>query len=116
MALRWLHHSTCHALGYPMNNPQVDQCKKIEGNPNGDVVKVSKNLNEVVDNPSSSCSSSGFQFQMPLHYPRYTKQDYDSMEEWKVDLLLKQYGLSLEGTLDEKRAFAVGAFLWPDQY
>nr|KYP62652.1 hypothetical protein KK1_017193 [Cajanus cajan] len=98
-----------------MNNTQVDKCKKIEGYPiNGDVKSVkglcpSSNLNEV-DDPCS-----GLQFQMPLHYPRYTKQDYESMEEWKVDLLLKQYGLSLEGTLDEKRAFATGAFLWPDQ-
>lgn len=55
-------------------------------------------------------------FQMPLHYPRYTKEDYEKMEEWKVDLLLKQYGLGFfKGTLEEKRAFAKGTFLWPDQ-
>ncbi|GLU12685.1 hypothetical protein SLE2022_293470 [Rubroshorea leprosula] len=56
-------------------------------------------------------------FQMPIHYPRYTKAeaDYEKMEDWKVDLLLKQYGLNFKGTLDEKRAFAMGAFLWPDQ-
>ena len=30
---------------------------------------------------------------MPLHYPRYTKRDYEKMEEGKLDLLLKQYGL-----------------------
>ena len=54
-------------------------------------------------------------FQMPLHYPRYTKADYERMEEGKLDLLLKQYGLRFEGTLEEKRAFAIGTFLWPDQ-
>ncbi|XVE80527.1 hypothetical protein DITRI_Ditri14bG0147100 [Diplodiscus trichospermus] len=55
-------------------------------------------------------------FQMPIHYPRYTKADYEKMEEWKVDMLLKEYGFSSNGsTVDEKRAFAIGAFLWPDQ-
>ncbi|TKY72256.1 hypothetical protein E2542_SST00995 [Spatholobus suberectus] len=111
MGLRWLLHSACHVLGYPMNNTD-EQCQKIEGYPNGEVKSVkglspANNFNEV-DYPSSG-------FQMPLHYPRYTKQDYESMEEWKVNLLLRQYGLSFEGTLDEKRAFATGAFLWPDQ-
>ncbi|KAL8505438.1 hypothetical protein ACS0TY_016615 [Phlomoides rotata] len=55
-------------------------------------------------------------FQMPLHYPRYGKSDYEKMEEWKVDMLLREYGLSFGGSLDEKRDFAMGAFLWPDQY
>ncbi|ERN17753.1 hypothetical protein AMTRI_Chr10g227100 [Amborella trichopoda] len=54
-------------------------------------------------------------FQMPLHYPRYTKEDYMKMPEWRVDLLLKEYGLFVEGTLQEKREYAMGAFLWPDQ-
>lgn len=57
-------------------------------------------------------------FQMPLHYPRYKKADYEKMEEWKVDMLLNQYGLDhhVKGTLvDTKRKFAMGAFLWPDQ-
>lgn len=57
-------------------------------------------------------------FEMPLHYPRYTKEDYAKMEEWKVDLLLKQYGLDhvIKGkSLDDKRKFVMGAFLWPDQ-
>lgn len=71
-------------------------------------LKVAKNGGSLPENPSG--------FQMPLHYPRYKKTDYEKMEEWKVDLLLKQYGLSFEGTLDEKRAYAMGAFLWPDQY
>lgn len=54
-------------------------------------------------------------FQLPLHYPRYTKQDYDKMEDFKLDMLLKEYGLSCKGSLEEKRAYAVGAFLWPQQ-
>ncbi|XP_006346150.1 uncharacterized protein [Solanum tuberosum] len=54
-------------------------------------------------------------FQMPLHYPRYTKHDYEKMEEWKIDTLLREYGLNFQGTVDEKRRFAIGAFVWPDQ-
>jgi hypothetical protein len=53
---------------------------------------------------------------MPLHYPRYKKADYESMPEWRVDCLLREYGLPADGDLDSKRRFAMGAFLWPDQY
>ncbi|XP_030441548.1 uncharacterized protein LOC115663699 [Syzygium oleosum] len=61
--------------------------------------------------------ASATRFQMPLHYPRYTKADYEKMEEWRLDLLLQEYGMNCQcqGSLDEKRAFAIGAFLWPDQ-
>ncbi|XVF70873.1 hypothetical protein PTKIN_Ptkin11bG0197300 [Pterospermum kingtungense] len=53
---------------------------------------------------------------MPIHYPRYSKTDYETMEEWRLDMLLKEYGLSFKGpSVDEKRVFAMGAFLWPDQ-
>ncbi|KAF8397418.1 hypothetical protein HHK36_016334 [Tetracentron sinense] len=51
---------------------------------------------------------------MPLHYPRYTKKDYQDMPEWKLDKLLAQYGLPSLGDLAYKREFAMGAFLWPD--
>ncbi|KAF8019659.1 hypothetical protein BT93_G0369 [Corymbia citriodora subsp. variegata] len=54
-------------------------------------------------------------FRMPLHYPRYTRADYEKMEEWRLDVLLRQYGMDCQGSLDEKRAFAIGAFLWTDQ-
>ena len=54
-------------------------------------------------------------FQMPLHYPKYSKGDYGEIEEWKLDMLLREYGLCFKGTLEEKRAYAMGAFLWPDQ-
>lgn len=57
--------------------------------------------------------SCGGYFQMPLHYPRYTEADYETMPEWKVDCLLREYGLPVMGDLAEKRKFAMGAFLWP---
>ncbi|PIN27129.1 hypothetical protein CDL12_00101 [Handroanthus impetiginosus] len=53
-------------------------------------------------------------FQMPLHYPRYTAEDYKSMPEWKLDHLLWEYGLPAIGAVEQKRKFAMGAFLWPD--
>ncbi|KAM6557657.1 hypothetical protein CsatB_004676 [Cannabis sativa] len=63
-------------------------------------------------------------FEMPLHYPRYKKRDYEIMAEWKLDLLLTQYGLPTnlgdddddDDNLNHKRKFAMGAFLWPSQY
>ncbi|KAF8667899.1 hypothetical protein HU200_052527 [Digitaria exilis] len=58
----------------------------------------------------------GCGFRMPLHYPRYKKADYEAMPEWRVDCLLREYGLPADGDLDTKRRFAMGAFLWPDQY
>ena len=59
-----------------------------------------------------------FQFQMPLHYPRYTSKDYQEMPEAMLDRLLAQYGLSVPAAaagdlLAHKRDFAIGAFLWP---
>lgn len=58
----------------------------------------------------------GCGFRMPLHYPRYKKADYEAMPEWRVDCLLREYGLPADGDVDSKRRFAMGAFLWPDQY
>lgn len=52
-------------------------------------------------------------FQMPLHYPKYSESDYKSMPEWKIDGLLLQYGLPIMGSVEQKRKFAIGAFLWP---
>lgn len=57
-------------------------------------------------------SSGGGCFQMPLHYPKYTAEDYKSMPEWKLDCLLLEYGLPVVGTGDQRRKFAMGAFLW----
>lgn len=53
-------------------------------------------------------------FQMPLHYPRYTKKDYQNMSEQMIDRLLTEYGLPSFGDLSYKREFAMGAFLWPE--
>lgn len=103
MSLRWLLYSPCHVLGYPTK-------EKIEGYSNEEVKK------KCFDDENLNYPSCYGNFQMPLHYPRYTKFDYERMEEWKVDVLLNQYGLSFKGNLDEKRGFAIGAFLWPDQY
>ncbi|KAF5953120.1 hypothetical protein HYC85_011064 [Camellia sinensis] len=51
-------------------------------------------------------------FQMPLHYPRYTRAEYETMPEWKLDCLLSEYGLPIIGEVHQKRKFAMGAFLW----
>ncbi|KAI4319981.1 hypothetical protein MLD38_033511 [Melastoma candidum] len=54
-------------------------------------------------------------FQMPLHYPVYSREDYESMPEWQLDCILREYGLVLtspEAGVEQKRRFAVGAFLW----
>lgn len=37
------------------------------------------------------------------------------MPEWKLDRLLGEYGLPATGDLANKRDFAMGAFLWPDE-
>ncbi|KAL0297549.1 UNVERIFIED_CONTAM: hypothetical protein Sradi_6807000 [Sesamum radiatum] len=65
--------------------------------------------------PSSVMNTKGCGFQMPLHYPRYKKSDYEKMPEWQLDCLLKEYGLPVAGDVLQKRKFAIGAFLWPDQ-
>ncbi|KAH7513821.1 hypothetical protein FEM48_Zijuj11G0022800 [Ziziphus jujuba var. spinosa] len=54
------------------------------------------------------------QFQMPLHYPRYKKKDYETMPEWRLDCLFTEYGLPISGDVNQKRKFAMGAFLWPN--
>ncbi|XVF75186.1 hypothetical protein PTKIN_Ptkin13bG0167200 [Pterospermum kingtungense] len=117
MALRWFLHSACHVLGYPKdpNNLQYCQNEKQYGSK---VIETSKTISNgnLRSQTAEVHLSSSSGFQMPLHYPRYTKADYEKMEEWKVDLLLREYGLSFKGNLDEKREFAMGAFLWPDQY
>lgn len=56
------------------------------------------------------------EFKMPLHYPRYSKSDYEKMPEWQLERLLTEYGLPVTGDVHHKRKFAMGAFLWPTQY
>ncbi|KAK4354022.1 hypothetical protein RND71_026216 [Anisodus tanguticus] len=61
---------------------------------------------------SNGRAGCGVDFQMPLHYPKYTKAEYESMPEWKLDCLLTQYGLPIHGDVNHKRKFAMGAFIW----
>lgn len=58
------------------------------------------------------CGAGAYNFQMPLHYPRYTKEDYEKMPEWKLNCVLAEYGLPITGDVEQKRKFAMGAFLW----
>ncbi|KAI8524945.1 hypothetical protein RHMOL_Rhmol13G0189100 [Rhododendron molle] len=108
MGLKWLLRSTYMAIIF--GHPNAEEIAQKGG-------KGKKFSNEKqVDGegiPSLEMYPSGFQ--MPLHYPRYKKVDYEKMEASEVDVLLRGYGLSFKGTLDEKRAYAMGAFLWPDQ-
>ncbi|KAG6749596.1 hypothetical protein POTOM_046654 [Populus tomentosa] len=77
---------------------------------------------ESVQRPTSTRGSNGpdgqqekersGSFRMPLHYPRYTRADYETMQEWKLDCLLREYGLPITGDVVEKRKYAMGAFLW----
>lgn len=70
-------------------------------------------MRERVDMESPEKNRVGTFFQMPLHYPRYSKKDYEEMPEWKLDRLLKEYGLPTHGDLGYKRQFAMGTFIWP---
>lgn len=53
------------------------------------------------------------EFQIPLHYPRYTRTDYETMPEAVLDRLLEAYGLpTANQSLDSKRKTAIGTFIW----
>ncbi|THU45622.1 hypothetical protein C4D60_Mb02t19920 [Musa balbisiana] len=67
-------------------------------------------LHQPVANLSLAASAQGKQqqrdlhcFRMPLHYPRYTRADYESMPEWKLDYLLRerQVARGQDGALEE---------------
>ncbi|KAK4835375.1 hypothetical protein QYF36_008961 [Acer negundo] len=73
-------------------------------------------IDNIMENNKKSASGAISFFKMPLHYPRYTKKDYQDMPEWKVDKLLSEYGLSASEDLAYKRKFAMGAFLWRDDH
>lgn len=79
-------------------------------------VQLLQNTTKIENSKScftSTCTSSNFQ--MPLHYPRYKKSDYETMPMWKLNCLLRQYGLPVIGDVNHKGKFAMGAFLWPSQ-
>lgn len=77
----------------------------------GSLAADHKKENVTTNNGGHASSSSCF-FQMPVHYPRYSKSDYENMPEWQLDRLLSQYGLPCIGSLEQKKKFAMGAFLW----
>ncbi|KAK8635539.1 hypothetical protein V6N13_004273 [Hibiscus sabdariffa] len=81
----------------------VSATPTLGSGPNGDQKTVSTPIRTWHDH-----------FQMPLmHYPRYTKTDYETMPEWKLDCLLKEYGLPIFGDVEQKKDYAMGALLWP---
>jgi hypothetical protein len=47
---------------------------------NGGTAAVGVQQQQQPERGMFSCS-----FQMPLHYPRYKKADYEAMPEWRVD-------------------------------
>ncbi|KAJ9160168.1 hypothetical protein P3X46_025593 [Hevea brasiliensis] len=53
---------------------------------------------------------------IPLHYPSYTKKEYEYMPEWQLDMLLQEYGLPIQGDLGYKRELAISAFVWPEPH
>ncbi|KAK8555675.1 hypothetical protein V6N13_046200 [Hibiscus sabdariffa] len=89
-------------MGMEQVATKVSPTPTLGGGPNG----VQKAM------PTPTRTWCGY-FQMPLHYPKYTKADYEAMPEWKLDCLLTEYGLSVSGDVEQKRNFAMGAFLWP---
>eukprot|EP00250_Pteridium_aquilinum_P011329 c19994_g3_i1 orf=304-762(-) len=68
---------------------------------------------KVAGKDKSTC----YTFQMPTHYPRYRKADYEVMPESLLDRLLEEYGLpvNVASTLAEKREYAMGVFLWNNE-
>ncbi|KAJ8754983.1 hypothetical protein K2173_015495 [Erythroxylum novogranatense] len=117
MALKWFLNSAftqvfSHTDTTSLQRHEVIACPPDHHGHVQDCAKTRKEGAPKIGGRKETCPSG---FQMPLHYPKYTKTDYEKMEEWKLDVLLNEYGLSSKGNLDEKRAFAKGAFLWPDQ-
>lgn len=116
----WVLRSACHVLGYyyyptvaaPSSPPPWPEEHRLTLQV-PDSVETKKKTTALQKDADDSCPGS---FRMPLHYPRYSESDYEEMEEWKLDLLLHEYGLSFAGCVSEKRDFAMGAFLWPDRY
>ncbi|XP_010441349.1 PREDICTED: uncharacterized protein LOC104724547 [Camelina sativa] len=70
---------------------------------------------KIINHDKSHQNQSSTSFQIPLHYPKYTKTDYEKMPEWQLDQLLREYGLPIIGDSYEKRKFAIGAFLWSSE-
>ncbi|KAK0595807.1 hypothetical protein LWI29_010179 [Acer saccharum] len=122
-AVRWVVHTASHVLGYQNDNDTIkcnNNNKSVVGgsfHDQTDIQSMKKSSNGGLSDQTQEAAYPSSGFQIPLHYPRYSKGDYETMEEWKIDMLLGEYGFSFNGlSLEEKRAYAMGAFLWPDQY
>lgn len=99
MEMKWLFSSAfIQMFGYSNHMDQTSNCK------------ISRNKIKMMKKEEFPSG-----FQVPLHYPKYSKFDYEAMDDLSLDLLLKQYGFSFEGSLEDKRVFAIESFLWPDQ-
>ncbi|XP_050208739.1 uncharacterized protein LOC126659491 [Mercurialis annua] len=76
------------------------------------VVKFEPIKKTGINNSNNNCDKN--KFKMPLHFPRYTKEDYEKMSEDEIDRILQDYGLFVNnGDLGYKKQFAIGAFVWP---
>ncbi|WOH06698.1 hypothetical protein DCAR_0626126 [Daucus carota subsp. sativus] len=82
----------------------------LDGSSNGSLLHLSNH--KMTTKYGGHAAAPSCFFQMPVHYPRYSKSDYENMPEWQIDRLLSQYGLPWTGSLDQKKRFAMDAFLW----
>ncbi|OMO68094.1 hypothetical protein COLO4_29906 [Corchorus olitorius] len=73
-----------------------------------------EDIDHVIKNTTNEINDKSCSFLMPLHYPLFTKEEYENMPLWRLDQLFAEYRLKImEGDLDYKRKFAMAAFLWP---
>ncbi|VVB09551.1 unnamed protein product [Arabis nemorensis] len=93
-------------MGLTFSSDHSNSAVHDNNHQNGEDKKIKTKIG---DDKSQNRSSS---FKIPLHYPRYTKSNYEKMPEWQLDQLLREYGLPIIGDSYEKRKFAIGAFLW----
>eukprot|EP00249_Psilotum_nudum_P001411 c13882_g1_i1 orf=341-784(+) len=110
-----------HALERSLQQLQADRKERGSQWKTKHVQNGEKHV-EVSSPRSPGCAYSTLQrkpvpsiFQMPLHYPRYKKADYEHMPEWKLDRLLEEYGLPVIGSIREKKDSAIRTFLWKDE-
>ncbi|MBA0563931.1 hypothetical protein Golob_008891 [Gossypium lobatum] len=95
--------------------PKVNKKKKMSGTNCSKAFDMAARVMANGNHHQAKSNDKCCYFQMPLHYPRYKKSDYENMPEWQLDGLLNQYGLPIIGDANQKRKFAMGAFLWPSQ-
>ncbi|KAL0000583.1 hypothetical protein SO802_014364 [Lithocarpus litseifolius] len=112
-SLKWfISYAFTQVLGLEDNGSM--QCNHISASSDKGQTQSKDSKEEGIAQIIVSKENSANGFEMPLHYPRYTKEDYEKMEDWKLDMVLKEYGLAVKGALDAKRSFAIGTFVWPN--